>query len=228
MVYTTAADVRLRLGLSEIDASDIHLNKLIIDAQNMLLDDLTGYRIDEQLTGTVDGTNVYFYTEKKFIADQDFDKVIDGDDLIVYLWTDSDDPSTKSSTPATAVDGDIGQITLTTAPATNTTKITCDYRFYNSKINWISVNMAAAYLTGYLWVIRDRLLLPDSVAFGSMKWRISFPQWRELYTEYLRIIARLRGKMVVHGETSIPPEMVSGVPNETGFSRVPATQDEVE
>lgn len=227
MVYTTPGDVRLRLGLTEVDASDIHLNKFIIDAQSMFLDDVSGYRIDETLAGTVDGTNKYFYTEKKFIADQDFDKIIDGNDVTVYLWTDSGDPTTKTSTPVSAIDGDIGQITLTTAPDTSTTKITCDYRFYNSQISWTSVNMATAYLAGYLWVIRDRLLLPDSVGFGPMRWRISWPQWRELYSEYLRIIQRLRGKMVVHGEIPIPEELVSDLPSDKSFSRT-ASEDVVE
>lgn len=225
-MYTTPAGVRLRLGLSEIDASDIHLNKFIIDAQELLLDDLAGYRIDEVLGGTVDGTNKYFYTEKRFIADQNFDKIIDGNDLTVYLWTDSGDPTTKSITPVSSVDGDIGQITLTTAPPSTTTQITCDYRFYNSRISWVSVNMATSYLAGYLWVLRDRLLLPDSVRMGSVMWRISWPQWRELYTEYLRIVARLKGKMVVHGELPIPEELGSRLPSETGFSRS-ASEDEV-
>ena len=218
--YTTPGEVRLRLGLTEDDASDIHLNKLIIDAQQMMLEELAGQRIDEELAGTINGVNQYFYTEKPFIADQNFDKIVDKDDVIVYLWTDSSDPTTKSAATVSAIDTDIGQIKLSTAPPSTIVKITCNYRFYNAQVSWVLVNLATAYLAGYLWVLRDRLLLPDSVGIGSIRWRISFPQWRELIEEYKRIMHRLRGKMVVHGKTSLPKELTGTIPSERGFSRV--------
>ena len=226
MVYTTPADVRFRLGLREEDASDIHLNKFIIDAQQSMLEELTAYRVDEELYGIIDGSNTYFYTGNRFIADIDFDKIIDANDVVVYLWTNSNDPGTKTVAPVTLVDANIGQIKLTTAPTIDITQITCDYRFYNSKLeNWVLVNMATDYLAGYFWVLRDRLLLPDNVRFGSMRWRISFPQWRELWTEYQKMMQRLRGKMVVHGNTPTPVELRSGIPSNQSFTH--ATEDDV-
>ena len=226
MSYTTPSEVRLRLGLTEDDAPDNIVNKFITDAEHMMLKELSSYRKDEELYGIIDGNNKVFYTENRYIADIDFDQTVDDNDVTVNLWTDSTDPGTKTSTPVTSINALSGAITLTTAPPIATTaKVTCDYRFYFSEIDWTLVNMATAYLAGYMWIIRDRLLLPDSVSFGSMKWRISFPQWRELYKEYEKIMQRLRGRMVVHGSMPIPPELTGGIPSQTSYSH--ATDDEV-
>lgn len=224
--YCTPEDVRFRLKIREQDGSDIHMKKHITDAQLKLLKDISGYRIDEELYGTIDGTNVYFYTDKQFIADRNFDMTVDSNDLTVYLWTDASDPSTKSTATVSAVNSTIGQITLASAPTSGTAMVTCDYRFYNSYIeDWQEVTTACAYLAGYYWVIRDRLLLPDNVSFGGMRWRISFPQWRELYTEYARMIHALRGKMVIHGNMSLPERMAATIPEERFFSRSTSTVD---
>jgi len=226
MSYTTPSEVRLRLGLTEDDAPDSIMNKFIIDAQNAMLKDISAYRIDEELYGIIDGNNKVYYTENRFIADIDFDQIIDKNDVTVNIWTDSTDPGTKSSTTVTSIDANSGQITLTAAPPSATTdKITCDYRFYFSQINWVLVSMMTSYLAGYLWVLRDRLLLPDNVKFGSMSWRISFPQWRELWKEYERLMQRLRGGMAVHGTMPIPPQLTRRLPSQTQFSN--ATDDEV-
>jgi hypothetical protein len=220
MAYTTPSEIRLRLGLTEDDASDIHLNKFITDAQQMMLKELSAVRKDEEMYGTIDGDNAVFYTENRYIADVDFDQVIDENDLTVNIWTDADDRDTKTSVSISAVDATQGKVTLTSAPESSTTaKVTCDYRFYFGEVDWILVNMATAYLAGYMWIIRDRLLLPDSVGFGAMRWRISFPQWRELYEEYKKIMQRLRSRMVVHGEMPLPAELKGNIPRETAYSR---------
>lgn len=225
MSYTTPSEVRLRLGLTEDDAPDSIVNKFIIDAQNTMLKDISAYRMDEELYGNIDGNNKVYYTENRFIADTDFDQIIDENDITVNIWTDLTDPGTKSSTTVTSIDSNSGQITLTTAPPSTTAKITCDYRFYFSQINWVLLSMMTSYLAGYMWVLRDRLLLPDNVSFGSMKWRISFPQWRELWKEYERLMQRLRGGMAVHGTMSIPPKLTRKLPIQTRFSN--ASDDEV-
>jgi len=225
--YCTPEEVRMRLKIKEQDGQDRHMITFITDAQMQVLKDLTGYRVDEELYGTIDGTNVYFYTDKQFIADRNFDMTVDGNDVIVYLWTDASDPSTKSTATISAVSRTMGQITLASAPPGGTAKITCDYRFYNSYLEaWSDVTMATAYLAGYFWILRDRLLLPDSVKIGSLHWRISFPQWRELHTEYMRIISKIRGKMIVHGEMSLPERMAGSIPDSKYFVSSVDTIDE--
>lgn len=225
MSYSTPSEVRLRMGLTEDDAPDSVLNKFIIDAQNAMIKDISAYRFDEELYGIIDGNNKVFYTENRFIADTDFDQLVDGNDITVNTWTDLTDPGTKLSTAVTSIDSNSGQITLTTAPLSTIAKITCDYRFYFSQINWVLLSMMTSYLAGYMWVLRDRLLLPDNVSFGSMKWRISFPQWRELWKEYERLMQRLRGSMVVHGTMHIPPELTRRLPVQTKYSNI--SDDEV-
>jgi hypothetical protein len=75
----------------------------------------------EVATGLLNGSNCVFTVDHKPLADNNYDDVLDGDDVEAYV---DGSPVTVS-----AVDEDRGQVTLVAAPAGTATEVTVDYSF---------------------------------------------------------------------------------------------------
>lgn len=74
----------------------------------------------ERPSGVVDGTNLDFYTARKYLVDRNDDDVLDASDVVAYV--------DGSAVPVTGVNQDNGLIQLETAP-TSGQVITADYQF---------------------------------------------------------------------------------------------------
>jgi len=199
-LYTTPQEIRDLLGLTVEDADDSILEEFIDKAQKILLKYITVQVIDEEMTGSINGTNTTFSVSHKFIADIDFDKQITTSDFKIYGWKDSDDPGTKVELSVSTFYPEYGIFVLSSPPSSDTyEKITCDYSYYTCKIDWDLVNMATAYYAGMLWVARELYLVPETLAIGNVRVRTNQP-WEKLRTEFKRIIYHL---------TALPMDIVS-------------------
>jgi len=205
--YTTVALVRKVIDVLVGEAGDTVIEDYIDIAQEMFLREITGEMIHEEMVDengyapSINGTNRLFYTAHKLIADTDFDTDVDGNDITVYLWPDRDDESTIVTVSAT----DISSVTSHTglvlfksgkAPATTYEKITCTYRYYLSYPNWTLVSFAVALLTGWIWVCKDKLLLPDRVQVGAYRWSNIKPAYERLWDNYIRTLNVIKTKKV--------------------------------
>ncbi len=189
-----AAFIRSVVDILSTEISDAGLEVHSARAKEMVLKDISSYRIHEEMTDlngftpNKDGSNKKFYVQNVPVADTDFDLMVDGDDLTVYEWSDQDDETTATSVDVTSVNVDTGLIQLTTAPASSVEKVTCSYRFHFNQINSTILQIATAMLAGLLWIQKDRILMPDRVSVGAYKWQYTSPAYKKLYEQYLRTI----------------------------------------
>jgi hypothetical protein len=117
------------------------------------------------LEGGIDGTNKIFTTAHGKIADTDFDKDVDKDDITVYL-VDYDGEGNEVATEAEVdtVNARDGIITLVTAPTTSNAEagIHIDYKYYKSKVDFDMLTLAADYYLAHLCEMRSPGIVPTS------------------------------------------------------------------
>ena len=195
MTYTTPSKVRSLLGLDSTQAPDSVLNNFITYADQIVTRMISVLVVDEEMSGTIDGSNTEFYVSHYPIADTDYDKTVDTDEVTVYGWTDSSDPNTKTQLTVSQVKADIGLIILETAPTTDYKKITCTYSYYTRKIDWNLVELASTLYTAYRFIVSEVLLVPESWSLGSLKVKLGsrklYP-YHELHREFLNVIDMIR------------------------------------
>lgn len=193
-MYCDADYVRRIVDILSDELDDVELEEYVSDAQEKVVEDITIWRTHEELTDEngytpdINGSNKLFYTRNRNIADINFDSVVNASDVVVYLWPDEDDESTMTIAPVTSVNSDTGLITLTTAPASSIDKVTCSYRFYLNKPNFIVIKIATALMAGLFWVRKARLLYPDQLQIGAYKWKYSEPAYYRLDREYIKTV----------------------------------------
>jgi len=195
MGYCTVADVRALTDITSSEIDDFDLESLIDLATKMIIEDLTISVHEEELTGSIDGVNTTFSTSHYPIADTNGDKSVTGADLTVYTWTDSSDPSTKSSVPVSAVYPDQGKIVLSSAPPSTVKKITCSYSYtWEEEINWDLIKLACAYLTGFLFYVKKYTAIPLSIARGPIRMKFDVKPYREYLDQYYHVMSLVKEK----------------------------------
>jgi hypothetical protein len=195
-LYTTPQDVRDLLGLEIEDAPDDILEEFISKAQNVLLHYIQVKVIEED--AALDSSGQTISLTYRFIADTNFDKVIDAQDVIVYGYSDADSVESRTTLSVSTIWPENGILKLS-SDASNYEKVTVSYSYYTCAIDWDLVAMATAYYAGMLWVAREEFLVPDDLTIGNVKVRQRQP-WNKLREEFLRIVFHL---------TSIPMDLVS-------------------
>jgi len=203
MVYASTTDIRTYCGFTVEEVDDGTLLKYSTIATHMIIEDFTCPVIDEELSGSIDGSNKEFEVAYTPIADSNGDTIVNPNDVVVYTWTDSDNPATKSTVSVQTVYPREGIIVLTTAPATTVEKITCDYRYtWHEDIRWDLVTVACSYLTGFLYAIREYAMIPDWYNIGALRFRHTRPYLRYLEM-YYEIMNRVKGRIFSKEETEV-------------------------
>jgi len=162
--------IRIISGLTEAKVSQSTLETLRGLAENMILSEISGRVSNEEMDGSVDGSNTKFKILNPPLADSNYDKVIDANDISVYLWTDTEDESTKTSATVDTVYPSTGLVVLSTAPASTVEAVTADYRHYFTAIpDWELVDSATNYLTAFLAMVSIKGSAPAKYALGKLR-----------------------------------------------------------
>ena len=203
MVYTDPVQVRRLVGLpfDPLDpnyVSDSVLSDYIELAQILFLDSITVLKRDAILSGSIDGSNVDFETPDKFIADRNFDKMIDSSDIDVYGWTDPSDPKTKTLLNVDQVFWKEGLVVLSSPPDPSYKVLTADYRHYLFEPDMDLFSLAVSYLTGVLYFRSEYMEIPESYKLGAATYRITSPAQRS-YQAYLETLNIIRRKQIFRG-----------------------------
>jgi hypothetical protein len=126
-------------------------------ANRIIIEDVTSYIYLERLTGNINGSNTEFKTEHFPLADSNFDRRVDEDDVEVYYATYTDSQNFLdygSEQTVSSVEELNGIINLSTAPTSTTAEagVFAIYRYYAPKriINYNILELAANYFLGYL------------------------------------------------------------------------------
>jgi len=197
MVWTTPSDVRSLLGLptSTLDpeyASDSVLDYYITRAQYAVLPDVSIQVRDDILTGDIDGENKEFYVSNYPIFDRNFDKSIDVSDVDIYGWGDLDDLDTKTSLAVSSTDWREGRIVLTSAPSSTFEAITADYRYSKYEVEFTLLDMATAYLAGFLYLTAEYMEVPFSIRSGPQAYRYIVDPTSRAWELYLKTMSRIK------------------------------------
>ena len=206
-MYATINEVRELTGITATDMDDCDLEELIELATQMIIRDLTIRVVDEEPSGVIDGENNTFRVYHYPIADINGDKVVNGSDINVYTWTNSSDPSTKSSVAVSTVYPNDGIIVLQSAPSTSVKKITVDYSYqFESTIDWSLIKVACAYLTAFLFAVKKFTTVPESVSRGPIRFRYYTKPYDEYLKRYYEVMELVKSKHHVkksHSEMSL-------------------------
>lgn len=197
MVWTTPSDVRNLLGLptSTLDpeyASDSVLDYYITRAQYAVLPDVSIQVRDDILTGDIDGENKEFFVSNYPIFDRNFDKSINASDVDIYGWGDLDDLDTKTSLAVSSTDWREGRIVLTSAPSSTFEAITADYRYSKYEVEFTLLDMATAYLAGFLYLTAEYMEVPFSIRSGPQAYRYIVDPTSRAWELYLKTMSRIK------------------------------------
>ena len=153
MAYAT--DVQLRaisnFSVAEVTAADVATLIPLADRSVMRMATQEAYH--ERLDGDRDGSNVLFITQHKPIADVSLDKMIDKDDVTVWLVDyDAEMNPTSTETAVTSVNSRDGVITLASAPTVSNAQVGvyCDYRYYKRVMDFNTLGLASSYYLAHL------------------------------------------------------------------------------
>jgi len=183
--YVSTTDCRTYTGLTSTDVSDNDLQSFINLASSMIVQDLSISIVDEQPSGNVNGTNKTFEVSKYPIADINGDGTVSVGDVIMYQWTDDDDPSTRSTLTVSTIYPRDGMVVLSSAPASTIQKITADYSYtLEDSIDWNLVGIACSYLTAYLFCIKKFTVIPESISRGPIRFRYYTKPYNEYLSKY--------------------------------------------
>jgi len=159
MAYATLAKFRTISHFSVSEISDADVNSLITEVDRAVMRMATIEVIDERLRGDINGSNTLFTTAHKPIADVDFDKSVDGNDVTAYLvdYDDENNP-VHTVTAVSAVNARDGIFTLTTAPTTTNAEVGVYgyYRYYPKQIDYDILSLAACYYLAHLVELKVR------------------------------------------------------------------------
>ena len=200
--YASAKSIRRFTGINTDDVPDSVLEEYLNDADNDVMEDISIARINEPMSGVIDGVNTEFWVQSHPIADTNFDKSISSVDITIYKWGDSGSIDTKSVCNISSINPFEGRVKLTIAPSNTFDVITATYRFYptTSTVNWNMVERAASLIAGYYYIMAEYILIPEQYARGAIRFRHAKPYYT-LLDEYYRIIDRILTKNYALKET---------------------------
>jgi len=186
MAYTNPSKVRDLLGVDINDAPDALLNKYITYGDEIVLRSITETIITEDLDQAGDSYNIY-QTENPFIADRNFDQVVNTLDVTVY-YVDND----LNTLPLTvsSVDGTNGKIeisTIHTEAFLSTIDVKIDYQRYICKPDWTLIELASSYYAAFMWVGRELYLVPERYFLGELRIYGREP-WKHFKKQFDRLI----------------------------------------
>lgn len=198
--YCSTTDVRLMIGISTLSTdpdwiSNETLQNYIDKSGPLLLRDISVLKVDEVLSGNIDGSNTTFETSCYPIADQDYDSTINANDVTLYSWTDSDDPSTKSELTISTVYANDGKIVVNAAISSDVDQVTASYRFYRQdSMDFSALVTAQSYLAGWLFVSSEYDLLPEKEQVGVHRWQYTKMPSDRILEHYYMVMNLIKSK----------------------------------
>jgi len=171
-MYGDEAVFRRWTGLSIQEVSSGDLSEFFKEASKLFLSDIAVPLIREECRrDSADST--LFYLPYSPLADSNFDKVIDSDDIIVELYDDE----AGSYTPANpeSLDAFKGKVWLEEAPASDIKVLATYWYYYYPQTyhqltqDWSRADLATSLLAGMMVIQRKVFFLPSSVSLGSLR-----------------------------------------------------------
>jgi len=165
MAWATTEEVRRLTGLSISDVSDADLEYFIAQAQKIVRGDLHDKIYKEKLTGNINGNNKLFFTKFKPIADANYDKIVDNNDVSVWLYKKDETTNEETYTPVgvASVNAMGGAITLTNPPTTTEADyLVIDYDYFPYTVDWDLFTQATAFMAAHLVMLNLEGMLPST------------------------------------------------------------------
>ncbi len=159
--YCSLTDFRSITPFSKNEMSDIDVIALMPIASTMVHRKVTTkHKLERDLVGPVDGSNVIFYSRWVPISDADMDSDVDISDVQVYYATfDANNRlAFGSAQTISSVDARSGRITMSTAPTSVTAEAGLYLTYYTTveDLDYASVRLAATYMLAHLVSLKIR------------------------------------------------------------------------
>ncbi len=164
--YCSLSDFRLISNFSKDKISDaVVITLMPIVSKKILSRISTLHKLERDLVGPIDGSNVIFYVKKKPIADFDMDSDVDISDVLVYYatWDTNNKIVYGSAQTVSSIDARSGSFIVATAPTTTTAEagLYVTYRSTVENLDYADVRMAANYLLAHAASLKIRGETPE-------------------------------------------------------------------
>jgi hypothetical protein len=194
--YCSIPECRMLTGLTTTDIGNDDLQALLNYSSTIIVNELLIRVSNEELQGKIDGSNTLFKLAKFPIADISGNASVGSEDVAVYSWTDSVNPSSKSTISVSTVYAKDGYITLSTAPNSTVKKLTVDYAYtYEEALSWDLIKVACAYMSAYMFAIKKFTVIPDTVSRGPLRFSYKTKPYNEYLKKYDEIMGMIRTKI---------------------------------
>ena len=176
MSWSNSAVMRRVSGYTVEDINDTEAARLVGDADRAVLNLATVFVYNEKLKGSINGSNVYFRTKHRPIADSDFDGSVDDSDVTVYRVDRGpglDKHTSYTEATVTLVNARSGVIVLTVAPTVANAEIGiyADYRYLKGSLTAETLTLAANYYLAYLCACSISGRIPVPFVVGGITQR---------------------------------------------------------
>ena len=211
MAYTTYVDVNTMTNITSSDISNADITSIIAEATK----ELNGYintsvdrervdYVDETRENKIDGSNVYYYIKNwrgKYLADRDDDGSVSTSDVIVYLV---DPNGTETTATISAIDGDNGKITLSSAPSSDyDVYITYEWCYKNPSTPDPLIKLACTYLTAAYCYAKINIGRSPQVAFGNSRFYRHIDSYRMYHDMAMNIVNEINNKIIDYSESEV-------------------------
>ncbi len=175
--------------------ADSVLEYYLDNSQYAVRPDVMSYIRDDQISGSINGSNTEFYITNYPIADGNFDGSLNSNDVTVYGWGDINNFLTKTSLGVVSINAVEGRITMSSAPASTYDALTCDYYYSMYEINTTLLEQASAYLAGYTYFVARYMEVPMNVRIGAQAYKMESPA-QKAWNAYTVVMSRIRTELI--------------------------------
>ena len=211
MVYTDYGTVNTMTNITSSDISNADITSIIAEATK----ELNGYintsvdrervdYVDETRENKIDGSNVYYYIKNwrgKYLADRDDDGSVSTSDVVVYLV---DSNGTETTATVSAIDGDNGKITLSSAPSSDyDVYITYEWCYRNPSTPDPLIKLACTYLTAAYCYAKINIGRSPQVAFGNSRFYRHIDSYRMYHDMAMNIVNEINNKIIDYSESEV-------------------------
>lgn len=170
--------IRSIIGVTQDIVSDEDLTDYIEMAKKVCIDEIAVKVTGEKCS--IDSNTIQL--SNKYIADKNFDGIVDENDVSVYTYTDEDDPSTKVNLTIDSVFSNEGVIKIVES-GYSTAYV--DYYYYTSSVDLEVAQLACAFLVAFYYSVAEISLLPSSLSHGALRFKLpeAPERFRNMYIE---------------------------------------------
>jgi len=181
LAYFGVEEWALELNIPMGDLEYDRIQRIIDKAHVKVLEDISVH-VSDMSINTIDSSKNYYQLKHRYIADINFDRQIDDDDVTLYYWTDTSDENTKTEVSITNLNNETGWFETTESIDPSYT-ITADYNYYHNKMSFEDIEDAIMLWTTYKVGLNEFALMTESFTAGSLRLRHNHP-YRATKQEY--------------------------------------------